>query len=97
MNLKAYDILGLVHYIVYMIDLIAEVYGVKLMRVLSSCVLRHMDFERVIPLDMGMDPLLDCSMLNVTPQKYPSIFIIKIIIYFGYKLSQLGYFPGTDK
>ena len=34
---------------------------------------------------------------TVTPQKYPRIFIIKIIIYSGYKLSQLGYFSGTDK
>ena len=29
--------------------------------------------------------------------KIPYNFIIKIIIYFGYKLSQLGYFPGIVK
>ena len=50
---------GLVRYILYMIDPIVEVYGVILISVLS-CVFRHMDFERVIPLDMGTYPLLDC-------------------------------------
>ena len=34
---------------------------------------------------------------SVMPQKYHIIFIIKIIIYSGYKLSQLGYFSGADK
>ena len=48
-----------------MIDPIAEAYGVILMRVLSSYVFRHMDFERVIPLDMGTYPLSDFSMLNL--------------------------------
>ena len=62
--LRAYDTSGLVHYITYMIDPIAKAYGVILMCVLSSCVFRHMDFERVIALDMGIYPLLDCSMLN---------------------------------
>ena len=33
----------------------------------------------------------------VTPQKYPRIFIIKFIIYSGYRLNQLGYFPGIVK
>ena len=33
----------------------------------------------------------------VTPQKYPIIFFYHFIIYFGYKLSQLGYFPGIVK
>ena len=42
-----------------MIDPIVEAYGVKLMFVLSSCVSGHMDFERVVPLNMGMYPLLD--------------------------------------
>ena len=38
--------------------------------------------------------IIDINMIKiiVTPQKYPKIFIIKIIIYFGYKLSKLGYF-----
>ena len=56
---------GVVHYIAYMIDLIAEAYGVTLMRVLSSCVVGHMDFTRVILLDMGTYPFFDCSMLNL--------------------------------
>ena len=47
------------------IDLIAEVYGVILMCVLSSGVFGHMDFERVIPLNMGIYSFLDCSMLNL--------------------------------
>ena len=64
MTLIAYDTSGLVHCIAYMIDTITKAYGDLLMRVLSSCVFGHMDFERVIPLDMGMYPLLDCSMLN---------------------------------
>ena len=33
----------------------------------------------------------------VTPQKYPRIFFSNFIIYSGYKLSQLGYFPGIVK
>ena len=36
-----------------------------LMFVLSSCVFGHMNFERVIPLNMGMYPLLDCFMLKL--------------------------------
>ena len=56
---------GLVHYIAYMIDPIAEAYGVILMLVLSSYVFGHMDFERVIPLAMGTYPLLDRSMRNL--------------------------------
>ena len=64
-TLKVYDMSGLVHNIAYMIDHIAEAYGIRLMYVLSSCVFGHMDFERVIPLDMGTYPLLDCSMLNL--------------------------------
>ena len=56
---------GLIHNIAYMIDPIAEAYRVILMRVFSYCVFGHMDFERVIPLDMRIYPLLDCSMLNL--------------------------------
>ena len=63
-NLKAYDTSDLIHYIEYMIDPIVEAYGVILMHVLSSYVFGHMDFKWVIPLDMGMYPLLDCSILN---------------------------------
>ena len=62
--ISAHDMPGLVQYIAYMIDLIAEAYGVILMCVLLSCVFGHMDFERVIPLDMGTHSLLNCSMLN---------------------------------
>ena len=65
MTLKTYDTLGLVHNIAYVIDPIAEAYGVKIMCVLSSCVFGHKDFKRVIPLDMGTYPLLDCYMLNL--------------------------------
>ena len=32
--------------------------------------------------------------LGVTPQKYPRIFIIKIIIYSGYNWANLGIFLG---
>ena len=32
--------------------------------------------------------------LDVMPQKYPRIFIIKIIIYFGYNWVNLGIFLG---
>ena len=60
-----YDTSGLVHNIAYMIDPIVEAYGFILMHVLSSCVFGHMDIERVIPLDMGMYPLLDYSILNL--------------------------------
>ena len=36
--------------------------------------------------------------VTVTPQKYPRIFIIIFIIYFVYKLSELGFFQRkTDK
>ena len=56
---------GQVHYIVYMMDPIHEEYGVKLMCVLPSSVFGHMDFKRVIPLNMRMYPLLDCSMLKL--------------------------------
>ena len=31
---------------------------------------------------------------SVTPQKYPIIFIIRIIIYFGYNWANLGIFLG---
>ena len=31
---------------------------------------------------------------TVTPQKYPRIFIIKFIIYFGYNWANLGIFLG---
>ena len=48
-----------------MIDPIAKAYGVILMRVLSSCVFGHMDFEKEIPLDTGTYLLLDYSMLNL--------------------------------
>ena len=56
---------GLIHYIVYMIDPISDAYVFKLMRVLPSCVFGHMDFERVIPLNVRMYPLMDCSMLKL--------------------------------
>ena len=56
--------LGLVHYIAYMIDLISAAYGFILMFVLSSYVFGHTDFEKVILLNMGTYPLLECSMSN---------------------------------
>ena len=37
------------------------------------------------------------NMNSVTPQKYPRIFFYNFIIYFGYKLSQRGYFLGIVK
>ena len=64
-TLRAYDTLGLVHYIANMIDPIAEAYEVILMHVFSSCVFGHKDFKMAIPWIMGMNPLLDCSMLNI--------------------------------
>ena len=65
-TLKAYDTSSLVHYIAYMIDPITKAYGVILMFVLSSCVFRHMNYKRVIPLNMGMYPLLDHFMLKLS-------------------------------
>ena len=35
-----------------------------------------------------------CEGVGVTPQKCPKIFIIKIIIYFGYNWANLGIFLG---
>ena len=86
MTLRVYDTLGLAHYIAYMIDPIGEAYGVILMRVLSSCVFGHMDFKRVVPLDMGTYSLLDRSMLNLfsnlamyvdceRPSNLPNLFL----------------------
>ena len=63
-TLRAYDTLGLIHNIEYMIDPIVEAYGVILISV-ASYVFGDTNFKRVILLDMGMYPLLDCSMLNL--------------------------------
>ena len=52
----------------------------------------------VHPSQIKKNSFLPCFIIViVTPQKYLIIFIIKIIIYSGYKLSQLGYFLGIVK
>src|SRR5262249_29292510 len=56
---------GLVHNIAYMIDPMAEAYGILLMRSVISCVVGHIDLERFFPCDIGINPFFERSMLNL--------------------------------
>ena len=65
MTLRACAISGLVRSMSYMIDPIAEAYGIIFMFALSSRVFGDILLERDIPCLIGMRPLLEFSMLNL--------------------------------
>ena len=50
--------------------------------------------EREIEFAIDVIPGATLASITVTPQKYPKIFIIKIIIYSGYNWANLGIFLG---
>ena len=62
----------------------------------QSCYTLHQVVLERVSLNQWLIPVLLMT-VNVTPQKYPRIFIIKFIIYSEYRLNQLGYFLGIFK